>query len=311
MAAPNKVGLDYFSFDVDLLRDRKLRKPKMKYGYLATVVYIALLCMIYEDKGYYLDYTDKDDVIWQILEYLQGKYVPDYDTVAEVIACLVECELFSGYHFKQGTITSRRIQRMYYSATASRKTVDIEEDKWLLTMEEMKSLSAKHCYYLKKHNQANNRVNRTNNGVIRPNNLQSKVKESKVKNIVVEVNNTVTDKSGGKSKAEPNQDNSNHQGKGEYIEAVRLLESIKGAPLNGYEIERTVDFVKEYGVDLVCGAFKEMGDCNAFGMRYAQRILEDWRRHGRKKSGGGRSREQKPQGSIMTNETDYSDVYRL
>ena len=224
MAAPNKVGLDYFSFDVDLLRDRKLRKPKMKYGYMANVADSAVLCMIYEDKGYYLDYTDKDDVIWRILEYLQGKYVPDYDTVAEVIACLVECELFSGYHFKQGTITSRRIQRMYYSATASRKTVDIEEDKWLLTMEEMKSLSAKHCYYLKKHNRANNRVNHTNNGVNRPNNLQSKVKESKVKNIVVEVNNTVTDK------REPSQRNNadqSKQSKAEYLRAVRLLESVR------------------------------------------------------------------------------------
>ena len=46
MSAPNKVGLDYFSFDCDLLRDRKLRKPKMKFGYLAVVVYIALLSTI-------------------------------------------------------------------------------------------------------------------------------------------------------------------------------------------------------------------------------------------------------------------------
>ena len=307
MAAPNKVGLDYFSFDVDLLRDRKLRKPKMKYGYLATVVYIALLCMIYDDKGYYLDYSDKEDVIWQILEYLQGKYVPDYDTVAEVIACLVECELFSGYHFKQGTITSRRIQRNYYSATVSRKTVDIDDCKWLLTMEEMKSLSAKHCYYQKKHSQANNGVNQANNGVNRANNPQSKVKESKVKDDIVVVKDKITDKRVANQRNNADQ---SKQSKAEYLQAVRLLESVKGAPLSGYELERVIDFVKEYGVDLVCGAFKEMGDCNAFGMRYAQRILEDWRRHGRKKSGaGGRSKEQKPQSGIMTNGTDYSDIY--
>lgn len=58
MARPFKQGIDYFPFDVELLSDRKLRRPKNKYGYLASVIYLALLCLIYKDKGYYLDYSE-------------------------------------------------------------------------------------------------------------------------------------------------------------------------------------------------------------------------------------------------------------
>ena len=52
--APVKQGLDYFRYRMGLLKDRKLRKAKMKYGPAAPVVYLALLELIYSDKGYYL-----------------------------------------------------------------------------------------------------------------------------------------------------------------------------------------------------------------------------------------------------------------
>ena len=45
--APVKQGLDYFRYRMGLLKDRKLRKAKMKYGPAAPVVYLALLELIY------------------------------------------------------------------------------------------------------------------------------------------------------------------------------------------------------------------------------------------------------------------------
>lgn len=36
-------------------------------------VYDALLDLIYGDKGYYLDYSEPDDVIWEIQQYIFGK----------------------------------------------------------------------------------------------------------------------------------------------------------------------------------------------------------------------------------------------
>ncbi|MCI1958858.1 MAG: DUF4373 domain-containing protein [Clostridia bacterium] len=182
MAAPIKTGLDYFPFDVDLLSDRKLRRCKLKYGYTATMIYIALLSILYKDKGYYIDYSDrhKDDVVWEVLEYMQGKYQPAAETVTEVIEDLVACELFSGDQFKSKTITSIRAQKIYYRSTVDRKAVDIDFDKWLLSEDEMKAISEKSVILRNFINWTNNPINRANNEVNQSINPQSKVKESKV-----------------------------------------------------------------------------------------------------------------------------------
>jgi len=185
MAAPVKAGLDYFPFDVGLMKDKKLRRAKLKYGYLATDVYIALLTLLYSDKGYYIPYEtqkEKDDCIWYVLDCLQGKYQPDSDMIANVIEELVAGELFSADHYPKN-ITSKRSQETYYSATVGRKSVVINADIWLLSLDEMKNLSEKHSYYLSLVDQPINGVNQPINGVNQPINPQSKVTKSKV-NIV-------------------------------------------------------------------------------------------------------------------------------
>lgn len=179
--APYKKGLDYFLFSVDLLNDPKLRRPKMQYGYLATMVYISLLGLLYRDKGYYIDYSDKDAVIWWVLGDLQGKYQPNYDTVEEVIAALVACGLFSGDLFRREILTSRRAQSAFYSATATRKSVDIEDSIWLLSEADMSELSVKHCYYQKIHNQSIKPVNQSISEVNQSINSQRRVEKSREK----------------------------------------------------------------------------------------------------------------------------------
>lgn len=180
MAAPAKQGLDYFPHDIGLLQDRKLRKLKLKYGFIATGVYLALLEIIYGDKGYYIAYAEnKDDVIWQILEFLQGRFQPSAETVSDVIDGLVDVQLFSADCYPK-IITSKRVQQTYYSATVDRKAVSIDFEIWLLSEEEMRALSSKSFILQEFVNRANNGVNRANNGVNRAIYSQSKVKESKV-----------------------------------------------------------------------------------------------------------------------------------
>lgn len=281
-----KRGIPYFPLDVAL--DTGFELIEAEFGILGFGVIIKVLQLVYGEGGYYVEWTDEVALLFGKKNGLGG------NVVSEIIKSAVRRGIFDEGIFRQfGVLTSHGIQERYVKACVRRRKVEIKREYLLLCNTEI----PKNVYILGE----NVDISAKNADIFR----QSKVKKSKEDNIVV-VNSKVTDK------REPNQDNNadqSKQSKAEYLRAVRLLESVKGAPLSGYEMERAVDFVKEYGVDLVCGAFKEMGDCNAFGMRYAQRILEDWRRHGRKKSGGGRSREQKPQGSIMTNETDYSDIY--
>lgn len=176
MAAPKKRGLDYFPFEIGLLQDRKLRKLKMQYGTIATTTYLAILEMIYGDKGYYLEYAEnKDDVIWQVLEIMQGRFQPAAETVSDVIDGLVDVQLFSADYYPK-IITSKRVQQTYYSATVDRKAVDIDFEIWMLSEEEMRALSSKSLILQQFINRPNNVVNRPINGVNRPNNSQSKVK---------------------------------------------------------------------------------------------------------------------------------------
>ena len=176
MAAPKKHGLDYFPFEIGLLQDRKLRKLKMQYGTVATTTYLALLELIYGDKGYYLEYAEnKDDVIWQVLGIMQGRFQPTAETVSDVIDGLVDVQLFSADRYPK-IITSKRVQQTYYSATVDRKAVEVNFEIWMLSEEEMRALSSKSFILQEFINRPNNGVNRPNNGVNRPNNSQSKVK---------------------------------------------------------------------------------------------------------------------------------------
>lgn len=192
MAKPPKSGLDYWPRDVGLFQDRKFRKLKTEYGYVALVVYEQLLDMIYSDKGYYLEYNaeTKDDVVWDICSVLQGKHQPEPQTIADVIAGLAERGLFDGDCFKNGLITSKRVQETYYRCTVDRKAIEINFDIWLLDTGEMESMSKRSLILSEYINRSNNTVNRSNNPVNQPNYSQSKVKESKVNKSKVNDSNT-------------------------------------------------------------------------------------------------------------------------
>ena len=175
MAGQYKQGIDFWPRSVQLIRDPKLRVPKMKYGYLAVIVYELLLDMMFADKGYYIDYSRKPDVIWTVLEGLMGKHQPAYETIAECIEDLTACELFSGDLFKREIITSRRAQETYYRATVERKMANIDWSIWMLTEAEMTAVSDRSVILVQF------RDVRPNDSVNRPNDSQSKVKQSKVK----------------------------------------------------------------------------------------------------------------------------------
>lgn len=180
--AAAKQGLDYYPRDVRVLSDKKFRKAKIKYGYLAIVVYDAVLEVVYSDKGYYADYGTEDeqtDLQWDISQNLNGKYPVEPSTVGEVIEMLVECRLFSHYHFKQGIITSQRIQSTYYRCTVERKNVEVLPEIWMLSADEMKAISNRSSILGFFENRPIMDENRPIINENRPKKKQSKVKESK------------------------------------------------------------------------------------------------------------------------------------
>lgn len=58
MARPKIEGLSYFPLDADFFADRKIRALKGKYGANGILVYLHIICDIYRDKGYYLEFDE-------------------------------------------------------------------------------------------------------------------------------------------------------------------------------------------------------------------------------------------------------------
>ena len=49
-----KVGLDYFSLDVGLFSDKKIKSLRAHFGADGIAFYLYILCEVYKDQGYYV-----------------------------------------------------------------------------------------------------------------------------------------------------------------------------------------------------------------------------------------------------------------
>lgn len=193
-----KTGLDYYTHEIGMTRDKKLSPIRMKYGSVGVDVWLTLLDMIYADKGYYIGYgtaDEKEAVIWEILGCIRGRYAPTSETVAEIIERLVACGLFSGDLFDLGILSSRRIQEQFYLATVERKAVEVNPEWWLLDIEKMKKLSSRNTILHFFENQPILTQNQPNLNDNQPNLKHSIVKNSIVEDSIVEYSADSTDKS--------------------------------------------------------------------------------------------------------------------
>jgi hypothetical protein len=131
MARKGKVGIQYFSHDVDMLQDTKVKIIKAKHGLIGYAVYLRLLEDIYRSKGYYI-HLDED---YNIL------FCDDNNLALNVyILILNDCinkELFDKKLYeKYDILTSKRIQFNYCSATERRKEVSFIEEFLLINVKE-------------------------------------------------------------------------------------------------------------------------------------------------------------------------------
>ncbi|MGJ0996610.1 Lin1244/Lin1753 domain-containing protein [Enterococcus casseliflavus] len=162
MARPTKKGLDYFPLDVDFLSDLKVRRIIKACGKEAVHILLALLANVYRDEGYYVLWDE--DLAFLVADEVGAKE----GTVEELVKKAVQVKFFDKDIFdKYSVLTSKGIQNRYILATKERKKVELEF-KYLLTNEV---------------NRSNISINGRNNSVNQGNNQQSKVKESKVKEI--------------------------------------------------------------------------------------------------------------------------------
>lgn len=125
MARPTKLGLEYFSMDVDLFDDEKVIPISTEFGAKGECVLIRVLCAIYRN-GYFAECSEAFK-----FKIAKQANVPA-SLVGEVIAGLVKWGFFDKSVFDSfSVITSKGIQKRWKEAT--RKRVNKKDlDFWIL-----------------------------------------------------------------------------------------------------------------------------------------------------------------------------------
>jgi hypothetical protein len=129
MARPVKEGLDYYPKNTDYFNDRKVRRLLKEFGCKGFVIFDYLLCVIYQDKGYYVVYDD--ELAFDISDALDNGITDG--TVNEVVNGCVRIGLFNKSLFDSSKVlTSSGIQKRYVLVKRTRvideriRVIDVE-----------------------------------------------------------------------------------------------------------------------------------------------------------------------------------------
>ncbi len=127
MSRKTKAGIDYFSHDVDILQDKKIKLIKAKHGLIGYAVYLRLLEEVYRESGYYIKIDEDFNILFSDDNNL------DYDVYILILNDCVEKDLFNEKIYKKyGILTSTRVQLNYCAATDRRSKVEFIKEYLLI-----------------------------------------------------------------------------------------------------------------------------------------------------------------------------------
>lgn len=119
MARPTKTGLDYFPFDVDFFADEKIAAISGEFGIKGEITVVKLLCAVYRN-GYFILWNEP--LKYKLLRDLPGV---SPELIDQIVNRLVRWGFFDeGLFDSVKVLTSRGIQKRYFSITRRRNTTD-------------------------------------------------------------------------------------------------------------------------------------------------------------------------------------------
>ena len=132
MARPLKNGLMYFPMDVDFFKDRKIRSLKIKFGMDGVAIYLYILCMIFDEDGYYLT-TDEDFYL-----YIEDDTGISEDKARNILEFMCDRNMFDkSLAQNDNVLTSEDIQLKFQEAKkGSKRDFKVNRDYWLVSEEE-------------------------------------------------------------------------------------------------------------------------------------------------------------------------------
>lgn len=256
MARPQKVGVDYFPLDVDIDQDDKVAIIEAQHGIIGFGIIVKLLMHIYKNS-YYYEWTEKEQILFS------RRVNVDINQVNVIINDCVKWGLFDEKLFKEFKIlTSRGVQKRYFEIVKRRQRVEVAKEFLLLDNVDINSYS----------NLVIVSINEEVEGINVDINPQSKVKESKEYS---------------SSNIEPVEEKNQND--------ISLIAN--EFEQNGFGTitlivkEMLIDLVNEYPIIWIQEAIKIAVKNNKRKLNYVEGILQNWRRNGGMKLGGGSSGE--------------------
>lgn len=122
-------GIDYFPLDTGFLRDKKVLLIKGKYGAKGILILIHILCRIYEEHGYYINW-DEDDCF--LSADAIGSGVSPELTTQVVNECVVRSMFDEQLYNEFGILTSHGIQWRFIRAAKKRENIEFYQEYFLL-----------------------------------------------------------------------------------------------------------------------------------------------------------------------------------
>ena len=110
MARQKKIGMDYFSVDVDLFHDYKIRELRKVNGNDGFALFMYLLTQIYKSEYYELDFTVKSSDL-MIRTICEDVYI-SVEKFHEILSTCFEIDLFDENEYNlRNVLTSNGIRR--------------------------------------------------------------------------------------------------------------------------------------------------------------------------------------------------------
>lgn len=133
MSRPLKSGVDYFPKDVDFYEDKKVKLLKKEFGAKGMYVLDYILCKVYKENGYYLDWDE--DVCLLVSDGADGECTSNF--ITEVINGCIRRSIFDKRVFDMfKVITSAGVQRRFLRMCNNREQIIMIKEYWLLDMDD-------------------------------------------------------------------------------------------------------------------------------------------------------------------------------
>jgi len=183
MARPQKEGLDYFSLDVDMDQDDKIRLIEARFKLTGFAIVIKLLMKIYKE-GYFYKWTEREQLLFA--DYIHE----ELPLVTEVINEAIKWELFNPeLYTKYQILTSSGIQKRYLQAVKKRSEIAMLEEYFLVEEKDIPKNTSMTLVNVEKTlvNSSETTSEEGFQATLIPKEKESKVKKSKVKDIKPEI----------------------------------------------------------------------------------------------------------------------------